>query len=70
MALTSESIEVDPTFPAQSRHTSEEILAEIKATYHYQLFSGVVHGFALRGDMDNENERRSIELPIALYISD
>ncbi|KAF8588925.1 alpha/beta-hydrolase [Ramaria rubella] len=49
--------EVDHTFSTESRHTSEAILAEIKAKYQYQLFSGVVHGFALRGNMDVENER-------------
>ncbi|GJJ11545.1 hypothetical protein Clacol_005779 [Clathrus columnatus] len=50
-------IETDFTFPSEARHRSEVILAEIKATYHYQLFSGVQHGFALRGDMNVENER-------------
>ncbi|KAF8532101.1 Alpha/Beta hydrolase protein [Gautieria morchelliformis] len=49
--------EVDLTFPNKPRHTAEDILAEIKATYHFQLFSGVEHGFALRGNMENENER-------------
>lgn len=28
-----------------------------KATYHYQLFSGVEHGFALRGNPDEPYER-------------
>ena len=50
---------MDVTYPNKSRHTSEDILAEIKAQYHFQLFSGVEHGFALRGNMENENERRS-----------
>ncbi|KAF8186793.1 Alpha/Beta hydrolase protein [Pholiota molesta] len=49
--------ETDRTFPAASRHRAEDILAEIKATYHVQLFSGVSHGFATRGDPNVENER-------------
>lgn len=49
--------EADTRFPAESRHLSEKILTENKQTYHYQLFSGVEHGFALRGDMSVENER-------------
>lgn len=42
--------ETDHTFPTESRHRAEVILAEVKATYHIQVFSGVVHGFATRGD--------------------
>jgi len=49
--------ETDATFASEARHRSETILAEIKALYHYQLFSGVQHGFALRGNMEVENER-------------
>lgn len=49
--------EDDITFPPEGRHKAEEILAANKQTYHFQLFSGVSHGFAVRGDMDNENER-------------
>lgn len=60
---------MDFTFPAKSRHTSEEILAEKKAAYHYQLFSGVVHGFALRADLEIENARGSNELCLVRYLS-
>jgi len=42
--------ETDHTFPTESRRRAEDILAEKKATYHIQVFSGVVHGFATRGD--------------------
>jgi len=49
--------ETDGSFPAASRHRAEEILTEIKATYHVQLFSGVSHGFATRGDPNVENSR-------------
>ncbi|KAF8870590.1 dienelactone hydrolase [Gymnopilus junonius] len=49
--------EIDRSFPAESRHRAEEILAEGKKTYHLQLFSGVNHGFATRGDPNIEHER-------------
>ncbi|KZT38023.1 alpha/beta-hydrolase [Sistotremastrum suecicum HHB10207 ss-3] len=49
--------ENDFTFPASSRHRAEDILAEIKATYHVQLFSGVQHGFSTKGNPDDPNER-------------
>jgi len=48
--------EIDHTFPTPARHRAENILAEIKATYHVQVFSGVVHGFT-RGDKTVENIR-------------
>ncbi|KAF8959819.1 dienelactone hydrolase family-domain-containing protein [Flammula alnicola] len=49
--------ETDQTFPTEARHRAENILAEIKATYHVQVYSGVSHGFATRGDISVENIR-------------
>jgi len=49
--------ETDRAFPPESRHKAEAILTEKKHSYHFQLFSGVTHGFAIKGDPDNENER-------------
>jgi len=49
--------ETDHTFPSESRRRAEDILAEIKATYHVQVFSGVSHGFGTRGDPNVENSR-------------
>ncbi|KAI9069681.1 alpha/beta-hydrolase [Trametes sanguinea] len=43
--------EVDHTFPVESRRRAEDLLVEQKAKYYIQVFSGVEHGFALRGDM-------------------
>ncbi|KAH8804457.1 dienelactone hydrolase [Xylogone sp. PMI_703] len=42
--------ETDPIFPAESRHRSEEILRETGQAYQISLFSGVLHGFAVRGE--------------------
>jgi len=49
--------ESDFTFSTESRRRAEDVLIEAKATYHIQLFSGVVHGFATRGDPNVENSR-------------
>jgi len=49
--------EVDGAFPPEKRHQAEAILAEIKVPYHEQLFSGVSHGFAVKGDMSDENAK-------------
>lgn len=42
--------ETDSIFPADLRHQSEAKLAEIGARYQLDLFSGVSHGFSVRGD--------------------
>ncbi|TFK63056.1 alpha/beta-hydrolase [Pluteus cervinus] len=49
--------ETDKSFPAESRRRAEDLLIEAKAQYHIQVFAGVSHGFAVRGNPDNENER-------------
>ncbi|KAF8541201.1 Alpha/Beta hydrolase protein [Trichophaea hybrida] len=43
--------ETDDIFTTELRHQSEAKLAEIGATYQINLFSGVTHGFAVRGDL-------------------
>ncbi|KAJ5444537.1 uncharacterized protein N7458_008409 [Penicillium daleae] len=49
--------EEDHTFDQNSRRTALGILQSGRKPYHLQLFSGVEHGFALRGDMKNPYER-------------
>ncbi|KAF9561503.1 alpha/beta-hydrolase [Agrocybe pediades] len=49
--------ENDNTFSAESRRRAEDIMVKNKASYHIQVFSGVEHGFAARGDPTNENIR-------------
>lgn len=45
--------EEDSIFPPELRHQTEAKLAEIGARYQIDLFSGVSHGFAVRGDILN-----------------
>lgn len=46
--------ETDNIFPAEKRQETTQKLQEIKATYQVDLFSGVEHGFAARGDPSNK----------------
>ncbi|EMD59044.1 hypothetical protein COCSADRAFT_348498 [Bipolaris sorokiniana ND90Pr] len=49
--------ERDHTFDVPSRRRALDILQEGSKTFHYQLFSGVEHGFALRGNPDDPYQR-------------
>ncbi|KAH8692161.1 dienelactone hydrolase [Talaromyces proteolyticus] len=42
--------ETDSIFPAEKRRESEDILRELGLPYQINLYSGVKHGFAARGD--------------------
>lgn len=42
--------ENDFTFPREARRRAEDILISNRSTYFFQIFSGVSHGFAVRGD--------------------
>lgn len=53
--------ETDHTFNVESRRRAVDILIKRKQSYQVQLFSGVQHGFALRGDMNNPYERKRSE---------
>ncbi|GKZ17039.1 hypothetical protein AbraIFM66951_005768 [Aspergillus brasiliensis] len=45
--------ETDAIFPSEKRHESEEILKDSGLPYQINLYSGVAHGFAVRGDPAN-----------------
>ncbi|KAH7886374.1 dienelactone hydrolase [Phlebopus sp. FC_14] len=49
--------EDDHTFPLPSRRRGEDIMIENKKTYYFQVFSGVKHGFAVRGDPSIDQQR-------------
>ncbi|KAM5341242.1 hypothetical protein ACJ41O_015351 [Fusarium nematophilum] len=48
--LSIAAAETDEIFPAEKRHESEDILRKTGQDYQVNLFSGVEHGFAVRGD--------------------
>jgi dienelactone hydrolase len=45
------SEEIDDIFTRELRHQSEDILVKTQQPYQINLFSGVSHGFAVRGDL-------------------
>ncbi|KAG2033011.1 dienelactone hydrolase [Suillus americanus] len=49
--------EEDHTFPLASRRRAEDIMVARKCTYHFQVFSGVKHGFAVRCDPAIDTQR-------------
>ncbi|KAG2336385.1 hypothetical protein BDR05DRAFT_953403 [Suillus weaverae] len=50
-------VETDRAFPKDTRRKVEDRLVEQNKTYHFQIFSGVNHGFAVRCDPNMENKR-------------
>ena len=55
--LAISAAETDAIFPAEKRHQSEEILKATGQPYQVTLYSGVEHGFAVRGDETKKIER-------------
>ncbi|KAJ0268518.1 hypothetical protein Brms1b_012823 [Colletotrichum noveboracense] len=55
--LSIAAAEFDDIFPAEKRHESEAILAKTGKDYQINLFSGVSHGFSVRGDVKDEKQR-------------
>lgn len=52
--LSIAAAQTDKIFPANLRHRSEEILIETGKPFQINLFSGVEHGFAVRGDPNDK----------------
>lgn len=50
--------EVDPIFPNDMRHKTEDILHKKKLRYQLDLFSGTTHGYTIKGDSKD---------PVVLY---
>ncbi|KAM5385644.1 hypothetical protein ACJZ2D_000843 [Fusarium nematophilum] len=49
--------QTDTIFPVKNRQRSEEILIETGLPFQINLFSGVEHGFAVRGDPNDKVQR-------------
>ena len=49
--------ETDTIFTVEKRQKSEEILRKLKIPWQINLFSGVEHGFAVRGDPSKKDTR-------------
>lgn len=53
--------ETDHIFTQELRHKSEDILIASGNPYQINLFSGVAHGFAVRGDLSKPVNKFSKE---------
>lgn len=51
--LAISAAETDAIFPPEKRHETEAILKDLCLPYQINLYSGVAHGFAVRGDPTN-----------------
>ena len=52
--LSIAAAEEDSIFPAEKRHKSEEILKKTNQPYQINLYSGVQHGFAVKGEIKDK----------------
>ena len=59
--------EHDFTFPNEFRNRAVDIMQAEKKQFQVQLFQGVEHGFALRGDISNAYERE-LNVPVCMPI--
>lgn len=48
--LAISAAETDAIFPTEKRHETEAILKDLGLPYQINLYAGVEHGFAVRGD--------------------
>ncbi|TVY77725.1 Hydrolase tropI [Fusarium oxysporum f. sp. cubense] len=54
--LSIAAAELDDLFTVEKRHESEGILSKSKQDFQINLFSGVHHGFAVKGDMKDKRQ--------------
>ncbi|KAH6643671.1 dienelactone hydrolase [Boeremia exigua] len=60
--LSIAAAETDQIFPAEKRRESEDILKDVGVPYHMALYSGVEHGFAVKGDLAGQRQRFAKEM--------
>ena len=53
--------ESDRVFPVEKRHETEATLKEMGIPYQINVYSGVEHGFALRGDLSKPDQNYAKE---------
>lgn len=54
--LSIAAAELDDIFTVEKRHESETILSKSKQDFQINLFSGVHHGFAVKGDLSDKRQ--------------
>nr|POE52019.1 hydrolase tropi [Quercus suber] len=66
--LTIAAAETDEIFPAAKRRETEDILKDMSIPYQINLYSDVVHGFSVRGDMSNKRAKYAKEAAFLQHV--
>lgn len=66
--LSIAAAETDQIFPKEKRHETEEILKEHDIPYQICLYSDVVHGFAVKGDMADRRQKFAKEAAFLQHV--
>jgi len=66
--LSIAAAETDEIFPADKRRLTEDILKEMTIPYQVCLYSDVVHGFAVRADMNNKQAKFAKEAAFLQHV--
>ncbi|KAJ9151288.1 hypothetical protein NKR23_g3221 [Pleurostoma richardsiae] len=53
--------EIDPRFTEELKAFSNQVIPTLGFAYDYQYFPGLEHGFAIRGDPKNAEEKKGME---------
>lgn len=59
--LSIAAAETDEIFPNDKRHHTEDLLKALKLPYQINLYAGVEHGFAVRGDPSDKKKQYAKE---------
>lgn len=66
--LSIAAAETDEIFPAEKRRETEDILKGMKLPYQISLYSGVEHGFAVRGDPNKRETKFAKEAAFLQHV--
>ena len=66
--LSIAAAETDQIFPAEKRRETEDLLKEMSIPYQISLYSGVVHGFAVRADMSDKTAKFAKEAAFLQHV--
>ena len=67
--LTIAAAETDEIFPAEKRRETEDILKDMKIPYQISLYSDVVHGFAVRADLNDKRAKYAKEAAFLQHVN-
>lgn len=66
--LTIAAAETDDIFPKEKRRESEDILEGMKIPWQTSLYSGTSHGFAVRGDVKDPDQKFAKEAAFVQFL--